>query len=136
MNPDSPRRLRQLRTALALCVAAGAVLACGGSTQPADSPDPGGSGEITVHVVNQSGSRFDVSTMYGRSSKARLGSVPSGGEATFTFFWRSDDLRMVVDFINRRTATSNPIEDLRRGDVLELTVPLSGAPELSRQQGG
>ncbi len=136
MNTKTQCPLARLRTALLLCAAAGAVLACGGSPQPADSPEPGGSGAITVHVLNQSGSRFDVSTMYGRSSKARLGSVPSGGEATFTFFWRSEDLRMVVDFINRRTATSNPIEDLRRGDILQLTVPLSGTPELSRRQGG
>jgi hypothetical protein len=61
-----------------------------------------------------------------------LGSVPPGSEAAFTFFWRAGELRMVVDYLERKT-TSNGLVYVDRGDVLELVVT-DREPVLRRRQ--
>jgi len=108
-----------------------AALGCGGAPQ-SQTPNP--EQEVTLHVVNQSMEPITLSAMYGVSPATRLGRVPSSGEATFTFFWRAGDLRIVLDYLENRKGTSNAIVDLRRGDVLELTIRGDGTPDLRRKR--
>lgn len=124
-----------MRSLFVLCVLVPAfVLGCGGSGQSGQSVAPT-SGDVTVHVANRSNAQVDVSSMFDATPASRLGTVRAGSEVAFTIYWRAGDLRLVVSYIGRRTATSNPIEDLRRGDELQLVVPSTGAPELTRRGG-
>ena len=120
-------RSRRATCALVLVL----VLGCGGGQQSDTSPAPN-RGDVTINVVNRSSAQVDVSSMFDATPASRLGTVRAGSEEEFTIYWRAGDLRMVVGYIGRRTATSNPIEDLRRGDRLQLVVPSTGAPELTK----
>jgi hypothetical protein len=103
------------------------------SGQPGQGVEPDES-DITVHAVNRVGSQVAVYAMYGTSPARRVGVVPTDGEATFRFFYQTGDLRMVVDYPERRTVTSNGIVDLKPGDVLDLTISVSQGPRLVRRK--
>ncbi len=90
----------------------------GGSPDQAATP---GDDDVIVHVINQSADRIMVSAMYDVGTTMGLGSVPPESEAAFAFFWRAGELRMVVDYLERK-ATSNGLVSVDRGDVLELVV--------------
>jgi hypothetical protein len=106
------------------------LTACAGaqSDQAATPSDD----DVVVHVINQSSDRVTVSAMYEVGPGMGLGSVPPGSEAAFTFFWRAGELRMVVDYLERKT-TSNGLVYVDRGDVLELVVT-DREPVLRRRQ--
>jgi len=108
-----------------LLVAAG----CGGS-QASQVPSP--EQDVTLHVVNRSIEPITLSAMFGTSPASRLGQVPASGDASFTFFWRPGDLRIVLNYIGNRRATSNGIVDLQQGDRLELEIGASGTPNLRK----
>ena len=63
----------------------------------------------------------NVSAMYDVGPGLGLGSVPPGGEAAFAFYWRAGELRMVVDYLERKS-TSNGLVYVDQGDVLELVI--------------
>ena len=75
--------------------------------------------------------------MYGSSTRSTLGTVPATSEETFTFLYSAaGDLRLTGDFIQRRTASSNPIQDLRAGDRLVLTINQRGELRLDKAPEG
>jgi hypothetical protein len=116
----------------ALCATAVVVaVGCGGS-HPSQQPTP--ERDVTLHVVNQSIEPITLFAMYGVSPATGLGRVPASGEATYTFFWRAGELRIVLHYLENRKGASNGIVDLRRGDVLELFVRGDGTPHLSRKR--
>jgi hypothetical protein len=90
--------------------------------------------DIIVHAVNQVGQQVAVYAMYDTAPARRVGTIPADAEATLRFFYQAGELRMVVDYPDRRTVTSNGIIDLQRGDVLDLTITLSQGPRLERRQ--
>lgn len=108
-----------------------AALGCGGARQ-SQMPNP--EQDVTLHVVNQSIEPITLYAMYGVSPATGLGRVPASGEATFTFFWRAGELRVVLHYLENRRGTSNGIVDLQRGDVLELTIRGDGTPDLRRKK--
>lgn len=108
-----------------------AAVGCGGS-HAAQTPIP--EQDVTLHVVNQSIEPISLYSMYDVSPASGLGQVPASGEATFTFFWRAGELRIVLNYVGNRRSTSNGIVDLQRGDVLELQIRADGTPELRRKK--
>ena len=111
--------LRRILVVAAVCLVSLLYGACGGSpSSQAASPSDD---DVIVHVINQSADRITVSAMYDVGTTMGLGSVPPDGEAAFTFYWRAGELRMVVDYLERK-ATSNGLVAVDRGDVLELVV--------------
>ncbi|UCC72311.1 MAG: hypothetical protein JSV86_18385 [Gemmatimonadota bacterium] len=106
-------------------------LACA-SGQPGQGIEPDDS-DITVHAVNRVGSQVTVYAMYDTAPARRVGVVPADAEATFKLFYQTGDLRMVVDYPERRRVTSNGIVDLQPGDVLDLTISVSQGPRLVRR---
>lgn len=108
-----------------------AAFGCGGSPQ-SQTPNP--EQGVTLHVVNQSIEPITLYAMYDVSPATGLGRVSGSGEATFTFFWRAGDLRIVLQYLENRRGTSNAIVDLNRGDVLELLIKGDGTPDLRRRK--
>lgn len=83
----------------------------------------GAADRVTVGVTNQAGEPVQIRYVYGTAVPATLGTVRADAEASFSFmFSRAGDLRLIGEFVERRTGTSNPIMDLRPGDRLELTI--------------
>lgn len=107
-------------------------LACA-SGQPGQGIEPDES-DITVHAVNRVGQQVTVYAMYDVAPARRLGVVRADAEATFRFFYQAGELRIVVDYPERRTVTSNGIVDLQPGDVLDLTISFSQGPRLERRK--
>ena len=108
-----------------------AAIGCGG-THSSQMPNP--EQDVTLHVVNQSIEPITLYAMYGVSPASGLGRVPASGEATFTFFWRAGDLRIVLHYLENRRGSSNAIVDLQRGDVLALLIRGDGTPNLGRKR--
>lgn len=90
--------------------------------------------DITVHAVNNVGQQVAVYAMYDVAPARRVGVVPADTTATFRFWYQAGELRMVVDYPDSRTVTSNAIFDLQPGDVLDLTISLSQGPRLERRE--
>lgn len=107
------------------------ALGCGGAQQ---SQVPNPEQEVTLHVVNQSIEPITLYAMYEVSPATGLGRVPASGEATFTFFWRAGELRIVLQYLENRRGSSNGIVDLKRGDVLELMIRGDGTPDLRHKK--
>lgn len=109
----SPRTLGVFMLAL--------LVGCGGSSSDGGmSPD---GNTVTVRVVNQVQEPVQIRYMYGRSTPSTLGTVAAGAEETYTFrYTGAGDLRLTGEFIERRSGTSNGIEDLSVGDQLILTI--------------
>lgn len=107
-----------------------ALTSCAGSQS--DQAATPSDDDIIVHVINQSSDRVNVSAMYDVGPGLGLGSVAPGSEAAFSFFWRAGELRMVVDYLERKT-TSNGLVYVDRGDVLELTIS-DREPRLRKRQ--
>lgn len=111
MIPSSQRPM------LAAVLFSGA-LACASGGPPDLGPDA-----VTLRVSNGAGEPVLLRYAFGRSVPITLGSVPADGESRFSLrFSRTGDLRIIADFVERRTGTSNPIMDLRPADVLQLTI--------------
>ena len=95
-----------------------AAACAGGQSDQAATPSDD---DVVVHVINQSSDHVNVSAMYDVGPGLGLGSVPPGGEAAFAFYWRAGELRMVVDYLERKS-TSNGLVYVDQGDVLELVI--------------
>ena len=99
---------------LALVVVVGC--ATGGSGAGSDS-------DVTLRVTNEVGEPVMLRYLYRDATAAALGQVAASGTAEFTIrYLQGFDLRITGDFVERRTGSSNPIVDLRPGDVLQLTI--------------
>ena len=98
------------------------MASCGASSGGAGGMSPEGN-TVTVRVVNQLQEPVQIRFMYGRSTPSALGTVAGGSEETYTFrYTGAGDLRLTGDFIERRSGTSNGIDDLAVGDRLVLTI--------------
>ncbi len=114
------QRRRRLRTWGGAALALLAVGCSSGGTPGAGFDADSG---VTVHVHNEVGEPVQLRYVYAGAVPTTLGQVAANGRETFTFrYLQGFDLRLTADFVERRTSSSNPIMDLRPGDVLDLTI--------------
>jgi hypothetical protein len=120
-----------MRTIFLACFTALILTGCassGSSTPP--SPEDA----VQVRVVNGQGALISVSYSFARTPPAHLGSIQSGGEASFTFPWEPGTLEMVVR-LNRGTVSSNRVS-VQRGDRFLLDVSRNRADLRRVEEGG
>jgi hypothetical protein len=127
---------RKSMMGLAVAVVLGACSG-GGSSAP---PSPGSEDAITVSVQNNFSSGVEISSLWaGSRNPSRLGTVRPNQTEEFTFFYRSGDLRMVVESMAfERTGTSNAymFNADGRGRTLLLVIDSRFDLELGELAGG
>jgi hypothetical protein len=77
--------------------------------------------QITLHVENQN---FYDATIYAMASggeRQRLGNVTGNSQATFTFRWLHDELRVVIQLLAGRSGVTQTIPT-NPGDTLNLVI--------------
>lgn len=105
----------QLGATLALCGCA--VL--GGKSHGEEGPRP--EPILTLHVENQN---FYDATLYALArsgERQRLGVVTGNGQATFTFRWLQDELRVLIQLLAGGSTATEPIL-VNPGDSLNLVI--------------
>ncbi len=108
----------QLGAALLLC-ACGLVGGGGGGGGEEEEPRP--EPILTLHVENQN---FYDATLYAVSrggDRQRLGVVGGNNQATFTFRWLRDELRVVISLLAGGSTATEPIL-VSPGDSLNLII--------------
>lgn len=119
-----------------ILILAGSLLA---SACASGGGDPDGSdfgeGVITVQIVNESGRRYEVSYIFGRSTPRRVGDLGGNSDLTVEIQPRPGDLRFVFEAGNR-TFTSNPAEIPRGGQSYRVVVREDNEAELILVSGG
>ncbi len=105
----------QLSAALVLCGCA--VLGGKQSENEEPRPEP----ILTLHVENQN---FYDATLYALArsgERQRLGVVTGNGQATFTFRWLQDEVRVVIQLLAGGSTATEPIL-VNPGDSLNLVI--------------
>lgn len=107
--------LVHLGAALLLCACGLVGGAGGGEDEPRPEPI------LTLHVENQN---FYDATLYALSrggDRQRLGVVGGNNQATFTFRWLQDELRVVIQLLAGGSTATEPIL-VNPGDSLNLII--------------
>ena len=80
-------------------------------------------GGVVLQATNNSGEPVLLRYTFGTAVPVTLGNLRDGAQETYKLrFTNAGDLRVIADFVERRTGTSNPIVDLRPNDRLELVI--------------
>jgi len=107
--------LAQLGATLMLCACG--LVGGGGGGEEEPRPEP----ILTLHVENQN---FYDATLYALSrggDRQRLGVVGGNNQATFTFRWLQDELRVIIQLLaGGSTATESML--VSPGDSLNLII--------------